>query len=101
MPALAGFCHSHRLEVQRHGNEELASECGRCPSQHNEKVLPGLGMIRGRHHWFPIRSGTLILIHTGKLSCFRLGISTCLFLSIASARATRRRVSCGMITSSI
>ena len=39
--------------------------------------------------------------HTGKLSCFLAGISTCLFFSIASARAMRRRVECGMITSSI
>jgi hypothetical protein len=39
--------------------------------------------------------------HNGRLSCFRAGISTCLFLSIASARAMRRRVECGMMTSSI
>ncbi len=39
--------------------------------------------------------------HTGKLSCFLCGISTSLCFSIASARAKRRRVECGMITSSI
>jgi 2-polyprenyl-6-methoxyphenol hydroxylase-like FAD-dependent oxidoreductase len=39
--------------------------------------------------------------HTGKLSCFLFGISTCLPFNIASARAIRRRVECGMITSSI
>src|SRR5262245_15726947 len=32
------------------------------------------------------------IAHTGKLSCFRAGISTCLLRSIASARAMRRRV---------
>jgi hypothetical protein len=37
----------------------------------------------------------------GKLSCFLRGISTCLPFSIASALAIRRRVECGMITSSI
>jgi len=35
------------------------------------------------------------------LSCFRFGISTVLPFSIASARAIRRRVECGMITSSM
>jgi hypothetical protein len=39
--------------------------------------------------------------HNGKLSCFRPAISTCLPRSIASARATRLRVACGMITSSM
>ncbi len=39
--------------------------------------------------------------HNGKLSCFFIGISTCLSFSIASARAMRRRVECGMMTSSI
>jgi hypothetical protein len=39
--------------------------------------------------------------HTGKLSCFRRGISTCLPRSMASPRAIRRRVECGMITSSM
>ena len=41
------------------------------------------------------------LAHTGKLSCLRPGISTVLPRSIASARAMRGRVACGMITSSI
>ncbi len=40
-------------------------------------------------------------LYTGKLSCFRPGISTCLLRSMASARAMRWRVACGMITSSI
>ena len=39
--------------------------------------------------------------YNGKLSCFFAGISTFLSLSIASARAIRRRVECGMMTSSI
>src|SRR3954454_24420347 len=39
--------------------------------------------------------------HNGRLSCFLTGISTCLFLSRASARAMRRRVECGMMTSSM
>src|SRR3979411_3022931 len=39
--------------------------------------------------------------HNGRLSCFFIGISTCLCLSIASARAMRRRVEFGMMTSSI
>lgn len=39
--------------------------------------------------------------HTGKLSCFLPGISTVLPRSMASARAMRGRVACGMITSSI
>src|SRR5262249_44842295 len=34
---------------------------------------------------------------TGKLSCLRAGISTCLLRNIANARAIRRRVECGMI----
>jgi hypothetical protein len=39
--------------------------------------------------------------YTGKLSCLRGGSSTVLPRSIASARAMRGRVACGMITSSI
>ena len=39
--------------------------------------------------------------HNGMLSCFFQGVSTSLVRSMASARATRRRVECGMITSSI
>lgn len=38
--------------------------------------------------------------HNGKLSCFFAGISTFLSLSIASARAIRFLVECGMMTSS-
>ena len=38
------------------------------------------------------------VIHTGRLSCFRAGISTRLPRSMASPRV---RVACGMITSSI
>ena len=48
---------------------------------------------------FPRQSNDLL--HTGKLSCFRPGISTVFPRSIASARAMRGRVACGMITSSI
>jgi hypothetical protein len=39
--------------------------------------------------------------HNGKLSCFRTGSSTCFTRSMASARARRARVACGMITSSM
>jgi hypothetical protein len=39
--------------------------------------------------------------YNGKLSCFFIGISTFLSLSIANARAIRRLVECGMMTSSI
>ena len=49
------------------------------------------------------RSGAsqVIKTYSGKLSCLRAGISTCLLRSIARARAILRRVECGMITSSI
>jgi len=40
-------------------------------------------------------------LYSGKLSCFFAGISTFLSLSIASARAMRFRVECGMMTSSM
>ena len=40
------------------------------------------------------------LPHNGKLSCFFAGISTFLSFSIASARAIRFLVECGMMTSS-
>ena len=56
-----------------------------------------LGLIKSRK----VRSPFILPQHTGKLSCFRAGISTFLPLSIASARAMRRRVECGMMTSSI
>src|SRR5262245_52167893 len=39
--------------------------------------------------------------HSGMLSCFFHGFSSFLFFSVFSARAMRRRVECGMITSSI
>jgi hypothetical protein len=39
--------------------------------------------------------------HNGKLSCFFAGISTFLSFSIASARAIRFLVECGMMTSSM
>ena len=51
----------------------------------------------GNERYFAV----FVFPHTGKLSCFLAGISTCLFFSIASARARRRRVECGMMTSSI
>jgi hypothetical protein len=35
--------------------------------------------------------------HTGKLSCFLVGISTVLPRSMASARAMRGRVVCGVL----
>jgi hypothetical protein len=38
--------------------------------------------------------------YNGKLSCFFIGVSTCLSFSIASARAIRFLVECGMMTSS-
>src|SRR5579884_3209215 len=38
---------------------------------------------------------------SGILSCFFHGFSSCLFLSFLSPIATRRRVECGMITSSM
>src|SRR5271169_4556570 len=41
------------------------------------------------------------LPYNGKLSCFFIGISTCLSRNMASDRAIRRRVECGMMTSSI
>jgi hypothetical protein len=41
------------------------------------------------------------LVYNGKLSCFFAGISTFLSRSIASARAIRRLVECGMMTSSM
>ena len=41
------------------------------------------------------------MIYNGKLSCFFIGTSTFLSRSIASARAIRFRVECGMMTSSI
>ena len=39
--------------------------------------------------------------HSGMLSCFFIGTSTALSFSIASARAIRRLVECGMMTSSM
>src|SRR5262249_618075 len=39
--------------------------------------------------------------YSGRLSCFRAGIATCLVRSMASARQMRARVARGMITSSI
>ena len=47
--------------------------------------------------------GTPIQQHSysGMLSCFFHGFSSFLFFSVFSARAMRRRVECGMITSSI
>ena len=44
---------------------------------------------------------SMLHAHTGKLSCLRPGISTVLPRSMASARAMRGRVACGMMTSSI
>ena len=49
-----------------------------------------------------ITSGPLVLpAYSGMLSCFFSGISSVLVRSMDSARAIRRRVKCGMITSSI
>lgn len=39
--------------------------------------------------------------HSGILSCFFHGFSACLFFRLARARINRRRVPCGMITSSM
>jgi hypothetical protein len=42
-----------------------------------------------------------IRCYNGKLSCFFAGVSTFLSFNIASARAMRLRVECGMMTSSM
>jgi hypothetical protein len=44
---------------------------------------------------------SLPIAYNGRLSCFFAGISTFLSFSIASARAIRFRVECGMMTSSM
>ncbi len=54
------------------------------------KIIPTLTIVVVTHH-----------SHTGKLSCFLAGISTFFSRSMASPRAMRRRVECGLITSSI
>ena len=52
--------------------------------------------IRSKTQGNPVR-----YLYNGRLSCLRAGISSFLPLSIASARATRRLVALGTITSSI
>src|SRR5829696_171778 len=42
-----------------------------------------------------------IVAHNGMLSCFFHGFSSCLFRSLRRPSATRRRVECGMMTSSM
>jgi hypothetical protein len=58
--------------------------------------------IMSRERGGAITSGPLVLpAYSGMLSCFFSGISSVLVRSMESARAIRRRVKCGMITSSI
>ena len=74
-----------------------------------EQFFQGVGH-RGQYNRIQLRmprdfvqlSGKLFPhVYSGKLSCFFAGISTFLPRSIASARAIRFRVECGMMTSSI
>ena len=44
---------------------------------------------------------SLMPAHSGILSCFFHGFSSCLSRSFRNPSATRRRVECGMITSSM
>ena len=63
----------------------------------------GTSFLRARHMggYASLSPPTLLrTVYNGKLSCFFAGISTFLSFSIASARAMRRRVECGMMTSS-
>ena len=58
--------------------------------------------IMSRERAGAITSGPLVLpAYSGMLSCFFSGISSVLVRSMESAWAIRRRVKCGMITSSI
>ena len=80
---------SHRADtLRRRQNPARISDARYTPLRVVEQVTRG-------------PASTAVVFYTGKLSCFLAGISTCLFFSIASARASRRRVECGMITSSI
>ena len=61
---------------------------------------------RDRSFWLNLAQSWLQLagavsFHSGRLSCLRAGISTRLLPSMASARAMRARVACGIITSSM
>ncbi len=76
----------------RSSSADRLARAGECAGA----ALPGRALRMG----FRMRS-TSRHHYTGKLSCFRAGISTFLPLSIPSARASRLRVARGMITSSI
>ena len=56
---------------------------------------------RGRQAGWPRAVIARPAAHSGMLSCFFQGFSSFLLRSIASTRDRRRRVECGMITSSI
>ena len=73
-------------------------------SRHDTPQSPVGSILRDCSLWMQGCFGRVQAVfrpHTGKLSCLRAGISTFLPLSIASARAMRFLVECGMITSSM
>ena len=61
------------------------------PEQRSKRVEVAFDILARLCHRF---------VHSGILSCLRHGRSRLLVRSMASARAMRRRVECGMITSS-
>ncbi len=75
----------------------LSFECNRLDERHSQQAEGSTTEFGAGLQTTHVR----ILSHTGKLSCFLAGISTFLPRSIASARAMRFRVECGMITSSM
>ena len=83
-----------------------ARDCRRTENKFQKIPLHCLLLFGGSHHNTRrfIRQTTLTPHepprYNGRLSCFFAGTSVFLSLSIASARAMRRRVECGMITSS-
>ena len=80
-----------RLRRERTGQQREGNPKGSKDAIHDVLLAP---VNRGR------RDGALP-DHSGRLSCLRAGISSRFSRSIASARATRARVACGMITSSM
>ena len=89
LPWLRGPCLRSRL-------------CGRLRGRQLLRILGILPRLLSTHERLRLtQPAHHAPLYSGKLSCFFAGISTFLSLSIASARAIRFRVECGMMTSSM
>lgn len=90
-----GLANAVRLALERHKPGETPAITG------TGIQLNGIDAIRAVRSFRTFRPIELQRPYNGMLSCFFQGFCACLLRSMLRARQMRRRVPCGMITSSM